>query len=406
MGTIADKKQKKQYLAQRVQSLQLPVFREIAALATKRGAINLGGGTPDFPAPIELKDAAAAAVQSDYNQYALSQGVAELRAGIAKRLQEQQRVSFDPETEITICSGATEGIAASLLAVINPDDEVIILEPAFTIYAPDVVLCGGKPVYVQLQAPGFRIDWQAIEDAISSKTKAILINSPHNPTGRVFDASELTIVADICKKYNLLAITDEIYDEIVFTGTSPTRLWTLPGMRERTIIVNGFSKTYSITGWRLGYVVAPPELTKGIRISHNYLTISAAAPLQQAAVEAIHFPVSYYEELKSAYKVRRDILLEGLEKLGIPCLVPEGGYFLLADFTQFAWDDDVAFSKHLIEVLGVAAVPLSGFYHTRPKDVPLLLRFAFCKTEDTLREALSRLEKISELARGQQEATA
>ncbi|AIF52360.1 pyridoxal phosphate-dependent aminotransferase [Pelosinus sp. UFO1] len=403
MGTIINKKQRPISLANRVQNLQLPVFREIAALAKERGAINLGGGTPDFAAPIEIKDAAVKAIQSDCNQYALSQGVLELRVGIAKRLDQQHDVEFDSETEITICSGATEGIAASLLAVVNPDDEVIILEPAFTIYAPDVVLCGGKPVYVQLSPPLFRIEREAIEAALSPRTKAILINSPHNPTGRVFEIEELTIVADICKGYGLLAITDEIYDEIVFDDTNPPRLWTLSGMRERTIIVNGFSKTYSVTGWRLGYVVAPPELTKGIRIAHNYLTISAAAPLQEAAIEAIGFPDSYYQDLRNAYKVRRDLLVKGLERLGIPCLVPEGGYFLLADFSHLGWDDDVAFSKQLIETIGVAAVPLSGFYQNISKDGQLLLRFAFCKTEETLRTALLRLEKIELLQRGQKE---
>jgi len=404
MGTILKDGQQTLSLANRVQNLQLPVFRQIAALATKRGAINLGGGTPDFAAPIEIKDAAVTAIQSDYNQYALSQGVLELREGIAKRLYQLHAQEFDPETEITICNGATEGIAASFLAVINPEDEVIILEPAFTIYAPDVVLCGGKPVFVQLHPPSFRIDGQAIEEAISPRTKAILINSPHNPTGRVFTIEELTIVADICKKHGLLVITDEIYDEIVFNGTNPPRLWTIPGMRERTIIVNGFSKTYSITGWRLGYVVAPPQLTKGIRVAHNYLTISASAPLQQAAVAAIAFPDTYYQELKSAYRFRRDLLVTGLEKLGIPCLVPEGGYFIVADFSHLGWDDDVAFTEELIERVGVAATPLSGFYHTNPKDGKILLRFAFCKTEETLQDALVRLEKIGLLQRERQEA--
>lgn len=404
MATIVYSDPKTISLANRVQNLQLPVFREIAALAKRRGAINLGGGTPDFPAPVEIKEAAIKAIRSDFNQYALSQGVLELREGITRRIQKQHDVKVDPETEITICSGATEGIAASLLAVINPGDEVIILEPAFTIYAPDVVLCGGKPIFVQLRPPSFRIEREAIEAALSPRTKAILINSPHNPTGRVFDNNELTIVADICKQYGLLAITDEIYDEIVFNDTNPPRLWKIAGMRERTIIVNGFSKTYSITGWRLGYVVAPPELTKGIRIAHNYLTISAAAPLQEAAVEAIGLPDSYYEDLRSAYKVRRDLLVEGLEKLGIPCLVPEGGYFLLADFSHFGWDDDVAFSKELIESVGVAAVPLTGFYQMNPLDGQLLLRFAFCKTEKTLQDALLRLEKIDLLQRRKREA--
>ncbi|MDF2571876.1 MAG: dapC [Sporomusa sp.] len=380
-------------LADRVQQLQLPVFREIATLSERFGAINLGGGTPDFAVPPELKDAANAAVQGDLNQYALSQGVKRLREGIAGRLQ-QVGGDFDPETEITVCCGATEGMAASLLAVINPGDEVIILEPAFTIYGPDVVLSGGKPVYVELRPPNFRIERQTLEAAYSSRTKAIIINSPHNPTGRVFDQDEMTIVADFCQRYGLLAITDEIYDEILFDGITLPRLWNIPGMQERTIVINGFSKTYSVTGWRLGYIAAPAYLTKGIRIAHNYLTISAAAPLQHAVVEAIHFPRTYYQELKKEYQARRDLLLEGLEKLDIPCSMPQGGYFLLADFSGFGWDDDVAFAIQLIETVGVAAVPLSGFYHAPPRNGRILLRFAFCKKTETLQEALQRLQNI------------
>lgn len=384
------------YLSERVRRLTLPVFREIAALAERHGAINLGGGTPDFAAPPELKDAASAAIYSDLNQYALSQGIKPLREGIAGRLQ-LAGGTFDPETEITVCCGATEGMAASLLAVINPGDEVIILEPAFTIYGPDVVLSGGKPVYVALNPPAFRIERHVLEAVRSSRTKAIIINSPHNPTGRVFDQAELAIVADFCQSYGLLAITDEIYDEILFDGITLPRLWTIPGMRERTIIINGFSKTYSVTGWRLGYIAAPAYLTKGIRITHNYLTISAAAPLQHAAVRGSQLPPAYYQELKNDYQARRDLLLNGLENLAIPCSVPQGGYFLLADFSRFGWDDDVAFAKRLIEAVGVAAVPLSGFYHTPPGSRRILLRFAFCKRTETLQAALERLQNIERI---------
>jgi aspartate/methionine/tyrosine aminotransferase len=384
------------YLSDRVRQLTLPVFREIAALAERHGAINLGGGTPDFASPPELKAAASAAIHGDLNQYALSQGAKPLREGIAGRLQ-LAGGTFDPETEITVCCGATEGMAASLLAVINPGDEVIILEPAFTIYGPDVVLSGGKPVYVELSPPAFRIECHVLEAVRSSRTKAIIINSPHNPTGRVFDQAELAIVADFCQSYGLLAITDEIYDEILFDGITLPRLWTIPGMRERTIIINGFSKTYSVTGWRLGYIAAPANLTKGIRITHNYLTISAAAPLQHAAVWGSQLPPAYYQELKNDYQARRDLLLNGLEKLGVPCSVPQGGYFLLADFSRFGWDDDVAFAKRLIEAVGVAAVPLSGFYHAPPGSRRVLLRFAFCKRTETLQAALERLQNIEQI---------
>ncbi|WP_371379641.1 pyridoxal phosphate-dependent aminotransferase [Sporomusa aerivorans] len=391
---MTDSNCKEVYLSDRVLKLKLPVFREIAALAERRGAINLGGGTPDFAAPQELKAAAGRAVNSDLNQYALSQGIEGLRQGIAGRLA-QAGGSFDAETEITVCCGATEGVAASLLAVINPGDEVIIPEPAFTIYGPDVVLSGGKPVYVELSQPGFRLERHLLEAARSPRTKAIIINTPHNPTGRIFDQEELATVADFCQKYGLLAITDEIYDEILFDGVVLPRLWTIPGMRERTIIVNGFSKTYSVTGWRQGYIAAPAQLTRGIRITHNYLTISAAAPLQHALLEAVQFPAGYYQALRQDYQSRRDLLLDGLEKLNIPCSVPQGGYFLLADFSRFGWDDDVAFAKQLIETVGVAAVPLSGFYHTPPGSKQIWLRFAFCKKEETLAAALQRLQNIA-----------
>ncbi len=393
---MTDRNVKEAYLSDRVLRLTLPVFREIATLADRHGAINLGGGTPDFASPPELKEAASAAIYGDLNQYALSQGIKPLREGIAVRLQQAGGV-FDPETEITVCCGATEGMAASLLAVINPGDEVIILEPAFTIYGPDVVLSGGKPVYVELSPPEFRIERHLLEAVRSPRTKAIIINSPHNPTGRVFDQAELAIVADFCQSYGLLAITDEIYDEILFDGITLPRLWTIPGMRECTIIINGFSKTYSLTGWRLGFIAAPAYLTKGIRITHNYLTISAAAPLQHAAVPGSQFPSAYYQKLKKDYQARRDLLLNGLEKLGIPCSVPQGGYFLLADFSRFGWDDDVAFAKRLIETVGVAAVPLSGFYHSPPGDRRVLLRFAFCKRTETLQAAIARLQNIERI---------
>ncbi|HWR40352.1 MAG TPA: aminotransferase class I/II-fold pyridoxal phosphate-dependent enzyme [Patescibacteria group bacterium] len=397
-----DKTNGANFLSERVSNLQLPIIREIAVLATKRGAINLGGGTPDFAAPREIKNAAIAAIEANINQYALSQGVQELREGIAERLQRQHAVSYDPETEITVCCGATEGMAASLLAVVNPGDEVIILEPAFTIYGPNVALCGGKPVYVPLIPPHFRIERQAIEAVLTPRTKAIILNSPHNPTGRVFDRAELGIIADICQENGLLAVTDEIYDEIVFDGIDSPKLWTIPGMRERTVVINGFSKTYSVTGWRLGTIVAPAPITKGIRVAHNYLTISAAAPLQHAAAQAVRFPPSYYQTLKEEYKNRRDLLFNGLQELGIPCLLPKGGYFLLADFSHFGWDDDVAFAKQLIETLGVAAVPLSGYYQERPRQGPLLLRFAFCKKTETLQAALERLQSLDQLKKSRE----
>lgn len=382
-------------LAARTKQIQLPVFRQIAALAAQYKAINLAGGTPDFPAPDAVKQAAVAAIEADQNQYALSHGVKALREGIAARIEQEHHLSFDPDTEITVCCGSTEAMAAALLAVINPGDEVIILEPAFTIYAPGVVLSGGRPVPVKLEAPDFKLDRERVEQAISPRTKAIIFNSPHNPTGRVFSAEETAGIAEICLKYNLVALTDEIYEEIYFDGIAPTRLWTLPGMRERTIQINGLSKTYSITGWRLGYVIASPAFTKAIKITHNYLSLSAPAPLQQAAVTAVSLPQTYYEELRRTYQERRELLLEGLKRLGFNCHKPEGSYFIIARFDQFGWQDDLVFARFLVKQIGVAAVPVSGFYLQPGAQDRTFLRFAFCKQAETLLTALEQLQQLS-----------
>jgi len=379
-------------LSSRLKNTQLPIIRALTTRATELGAVNLAGGVPDFPAPIELKAAAVKAIQGDFNQYAMTQGTAELRTGIADRLTRRHGVRFDPETEITVVAGAAEGVSATLLALLDPGDEVLILEPAFTIYAPDVLLCGAVPRYVRLHEPDFLIERESLETAITHRTRAILINSPHNPTGRVFTREELAVVADLARRHDLLVVTDEIYDEIVFNGDNPPRIWNEAGMRERTVIVNGFSKTYSVTGWRLGFVVAPPEITRGIRIAHNYLTMSAAAPLQQAAIQAFALPQSYYDDLREQYRRRRDLLRSGLERLGIPSREPQGGYFLLGDFSGFGWQDDQALAWHLIEQTGVAAVPLSGYLAPGSSSTGAFLRFAFCKREETLTEALRRLE--------------
>ncbi len=379
----------------RLNNTQLPIIRALTVRATELDAVNLAGGVPDFPAPPELKAAAVEAILGDFNQYAPTQGVAELRAGIAGRLTRRHGVHFDPETEITVVSGAAEGVAASLLALLDPGDEVLILEPAFTIYAPDVFLSGAVPRYVRLREPDFLIERDSLEAAITSRTRAILLNSPHNPTGRVFTRDELAVVADLVRRHDLLVVTDEIYDEIVFNGDNPPRIWNEAGMRERTVIVNGFSKTYSVTGWRLGFVVAPSEISRGIRIAHNYLAMSAAAPLQQAAIRAVAFPQSYYDDLREQYRLRLDLLRSGLERLGIPSSQPQGGYFLLADFSGFGWRDDQALAWHLIERTGVAAVPLSGYLSPGSSSNGAFLRFAFCKQVETLKEALHRLENDS-----------
>lgn len=381
-------------LSYRIQSLDLPVFGKFAALTLDKDVIHLDGGAPDFPAPAGIKTAATAAILSDNNQYALVQGVQELRQNIAGRIRKKEGAEFDPDAEIVVCCGATEGITAALLTIVNPGDEVIILEPAFTLYASGVILCGGRPVYVQLRPPEFRIERRALEAAISPHTKAIIVNSPHNPSGRVYGAEELSTIAEVCRQYNLIAVTDEIYDEIVFDGSTALKLWKLPGMRSRTIIVNGFSKTYSVTGWRIGYVIAPPALTRGIRVAHNYLTVGAPAPLQIAAAAATLLPESYYRALAAQLQACRDLLMAGLTRLGFHCLKPRGGYFILAESSYFGWEDDWSFAEHMIENVGVAALPLSGFYKNYPKGNGVFLRFAFCKQEQTLRAAIERLQHL------------
>ena len=382
-------------LTERIKQIHIPSFKKLANLASEYKAIDLGSGKPDFPTDAKFKAAAIKAIQDDLNQYAPPSGVKKLREGIAARLQKQFQTQFDAEQEITICSGVTESMAAVLLAVINPGDEVIILTPSFAAYDADVHLCGGKPVYVELTQPTFYLDKEKVAAAITEHTKAILFNSPHNPSGRFFSQAEVHGIAELSKQHDLLVITDEIYNEIYYSEQAIAPIWTLPGMRERTILTNGFSKTYSVTGWRIGYVVATPVLTKGIRKAHNYLTLSSALPLQMGMVEAIQSADDYYIELRKSYKKRLDILKNGFDELGIPYLLPEGGYFLLVDFSAFGWDNDFEFAQYITEHIGVSARPLSGFY---PNDTytgqKIWLRLAFCKQEEVLTEAIARFKKL------------
>lgn len=338
-------------------------------------------------------------VSSDNNQYAPVQGVLELRRNIADRVREKEGVEFDPDSEIVICCGATEGITAALLTIVNPGDEVIILEPAFTLYASSVILCGGHPVYVHLRPPEFRIEQEAIEAVLSPRTKAIIVNSPHNPTGTVYGEAELSLIADLCRRHNILVITDEIYDDIIYDGITNEKLWKLPDMSSRTIIVSGFSKTYSVTGWRIGYVIAPPAIAKGVFVAHTYLTVGAPAPLQIAAITATKLSKSYYLELAARLQERRGLLFAELIQLGFHCVKPQGGYFILAECSHFGWEDDWSFAKHLIDDIGVVALPLSGFYKNDPQHDGVFLRFAFCKKEQTLRAAIDRLQKLKPRAK-------
>lgn len=382
-------------LAERTEHIPRSVFREIANFAHIHDAINLSGGTPDFAPTQELQLAASENMQiSNNHQYTMSQGTPGLRAGIAAKISQQYGMSFDPETEITICCGAVEAMSATLLAIVNPGDEVIIIEPAFPSYAASVAIGGGKPVSVKLRPPSFDIDLQELEAAVSSRTKAIILNTPHNPTGKVFSQQEIAGVADICLKYNVMAIVDEIYDNLIYDGLVSQNLWRVPGMRERTIIINGFSKTYTVTGWRIGYAIAAPAITKGIRLIHGHLTFCAPAPLQLAAEHATRLPDSYYQQLVAMYQKRRDFLTVGLEKIGFSCLPAQGGYFIVAGFENFGWQDDLSFAKYLIENVGVAMTPLSGFYINPTSEERKFLRATFCKKEETLIASLARLRNL------------
>jgi len=358
-------------------------------LSLKYGAVNLAQGFPDFPCPDELKIAACEAVNADVNQYAITWGAKELREEIAKRVKTYNGMDFDPETGITVTCGSTEAMLASLLAVITPGEEVIVPEPFYENYGPDTILSGAVPRYVSL-GDDFSIDEEAWKKAFSRKTKAIVINTPNNPTGKVFTKKELSFIADLCVDHNVIAITDEIYEHILYDGRKHVSIGSLGGMQYRTITIGSFSKTYSVTGWRVGYALAHPDLTARIRKIHDFLTVGAPAPLQQACAAALRLPESYYKELAADYDRKRKILFAGLIDAGFSCELPEGAYYIFTDISAFG-KNDVEFARDLIKTAGVAAVPGSSFYHTGGETK---LRFTFSKKDSTLQEACRRLKKI------------
>jgi aminotransferase len=372
------------------------VIREMTRLvnANPAGGVNLAQGFPDFPCPDELKEAACAAIRADVNQYAITWGSKDLRNAIAKKFARWGGFPIDPEKEITVCCGATETMISAFLACVDPGEEVVIFEPFYENYGPDAILSGAVPRFVRLRPPGFEIDWEELRRAFTEKTKAIVINTPNNPTGKVFTRAELEGIAKLCVEHDVIAITDEIYEHIVYDGAEHVVLATLPGMRERTITVNALSKTYSVTGWRVGYAIAPPEITNALRKVHDFLTVGAPAPLQRAAVTAMELPDSYYRKLSVEYQERRDFLLEGLDKAGFKSVKPRGAYYVMSDFSAFGFDgDDHAFARHLIQEIGVAGVPGSSFFN-RPEDGKTIIRFCFPKKRETLAEAVKRLARL------------
>jgi aspartate/methionine/tyrosine aminotransferase len=387
----------KQLISGKAERFTESVIREMTRQAMMYGAINLAQGFPDFAAPEEIKRAAQEAIASDINQYAITWGAKPLREAIARQMEKWQDIAVDAEREITVCCGSTEAMIASLLAITNPGDEVVIFEPFYENYGPDTILSGAQPQFVKLHPPAGKGEWhfdeRELRAAFNHKTKAIIVNTPNNPTGKVFTRGELETIRDLCVEHDALAITDEIYEHILYDGTEHISMAALDGMRSRTITINGMSKTYSVTGWRVGWAVASPELTNAIRKVHDFLTVGAAAPLQAAGAVALSLPESYYEQLARSYRARRDRLLPTLQQAGFKVFVPRGAYYIMTDIEGFGFEDDVRFAQHLVKHVGVAVVPGSSFY-SDPRDGARQVRFAFCKRDATLDAAAERLRNV------------
>ncbi len=388
----------KHFLSDKVSHFTESVIREMTRQAMLHGAINLAQGFPDFPAAAEIKHAAQEAIAADVNQYAITWGAKSLRNAIARQMHAWQGVPVDPETQVTVCCGSTEAMISTLLAVCNAGDEVVIFEPYYENYGPDSILSGAKPRFVKLRPPTttdseWTFDERELRAAFHKHTKAIIVNTPNNPTGKVFTRAELEIIRDLCVEFDVLAITDEIYEHILYDGTQHISMASLDGMQDRTITINGMSKTYSVTGWRVGWTIAPPKITDAIRKVHDFLTVGAPAPLQEAGAAALSLPESYYRNLAEGYRKRRDRLVPALTEAGFQCFLPRGAYYVMTDIRAFGFPDDLAFTRHLVTQIGVAAVPGSSFYRD-PKDGAQQVRFAFCKRDETLDEAARRLKNI------------
>ncbi len=380
--------------SERIAHFKESVIREMTRLALKQGAVNLAQGFPDFPAPAEIKAAAQEAIAEDINQYSITWGARPFREAIARYYRRFYSLELDPEREITVCCGATEGMIATMLALLNPGDEVVVFEPFYENYWPDSLLSGAVCRYVTLRPPDWSFDPQELRAVFDERTRAVVVNSPNNPTGRVFSREELTAIGQLCQEFDCFLITDEIYEHIVFDGARHVPPVTLPGLRDRCILVNSLSKTFSVTGWRVGWVIAPPDLTNSIRKVHDFLTVGAASPLQQAGITALEFSDDYFEQLARMYETKRDLIVGFLQKAGFRCFVPEGAYYVLCDMASFPFKDDVAFCKHLLEIAGVAAVPGSSFF-SRPEDGARLVRFCFAKKLETLEAAAERLSGLT-----------
>lgn len=379
-------------LARRTGHFVESVIRDMTRLSLKHNAINLAQGFPDFPAPLLLKQAAANAIMENFNQYSITWGAKDLRDEISRKAQEYNHIEADPDTEITVTCGSTEAMMASMLALINEGDEVVVFEPFYENYGPDAAVSGAVPRFVPLNDDN-SIDEAALESAFNRKTRVIILNTPNNPCGKVFTRRELKMIADLCVDNDVIAVTDEIYEYILYDNKKHVSIGSLNDMKERTITISGFSKTYSVTGWRIGYALAEKNLTSAIRKVHDFLTVGAPAPLQHACVSALKFPDSYYRELASMYDGKRRFLHRALIKSGFKCKMPEGAYYVLADIPEGTGMDDMAFAKYMVSEVGVAAVPGSSFY--KSEEGKHKLRFTFSKKDETLQEAAKRLSHLN-----------
>jgi aminotransferase len=385
----------KNYSSERALKFTESVIREMTRVCLKHQGVNLAQGFPDFPASDEIKEAAVQAIRADFNQYAITWGTPALRQAIADKFAWYNGVSMDPEREITVCCGSTEAMISSLMAIVNPGEEVIVFEPFYENYDPDTILCDATPRFISLHEPDWHFDDQELTRAFNNKTKAIIINTPNNPTGKVFSRKELQLIADLCLKWGVVAVTDEIYEHILYDGARHISIASLPGMRDQTITINSISKTYSLTGWRVGWAIAPYHLTASIRKVHDFLTVGAPHPLQEAAAKALRIDRSFYQTLADEYQERRNFLLGVLEDAGFRVWCPNGAYYIMTDVGHFGFPDDVAFAFYLVEKFGVATVPGSSFY-SNPSLGATKVRFCFPKKMETLQRAAEKLRRLKE----------
>lgn len=381
------------YLAQRIQGMGTTIFTEMSRLAIELDAVNLGQGFPDFPGPDNVKEAARQAIADDINQYERGHGRLSLCEAIAEHSARFYDMDVDPINEVTVTQGATEGIFASILGLVDPGDEIIVFEPFYDSYLPAIEMAGGTARIVTLRPPAFTFDAEELRTLVGPKTKAIIVNTPNNPSGHVYTREELSIIADLCRDHDLIAVTDEVYEHIVFEGHEHVRLATLPGMWDRTITVSSAGKTFSLTGWKIGWAIAPSHLTPAVRRTHQFMTFSIAPPLQEAVAVGLSFDDEYYETVACEYEERRDYLVDVLNEAGLSAYTPQGTYFVLADIRPAGFDNDVAFCRHLVEAVGVAAIPPSAFYVNKSEG-NFLARFAFCKRWETLEAAADRLQRL------------